>query len=145
MNKYVPVSGANFTRALLLCSSLTLVAMAGTPAAAEPATAFLNKYNFCDAAILANYWQVDSYQAKIMGGQKIESGNNSTLKQVLKTARRQSQCEFQDTGFNYDDVSLLATYWGRSVGDAKAKVVAFFSQGDADKAKKALKKARQPS
>lgn len=138
-------SVANFTRALLLCSSLTVVAMAATPASADPANTFTGKYNYCDAVILAHYWGVDPYQAKVNGGTKIESGNASTLKQVMKTARSQSHCGFEDTGFSVDDASLLATYWGRSIDDAKAKVVTFFSTGNSGKARKALNAARTPS
>jgi hypothetical protein len=135
----------NFTRALLLCTSLTVIGIGATPALAasgDPSIAFLKKYNACDAQILANYWGVSFNDAKVTGGQKIQAGNNITLREVLGNARGQSECEWNDTGFNYDDAVALSKYWGNSTDQAKAKIVTFFSHGQSGLAKRVLKQAR---
>lgn len=136
---------AALTRALLLCSSLTAIGFAASPAAAapDPAAVFLSHhYNACDAQILANYWQVDFVKAKVMAGQKITGGNNSTLHEVLNTARSQSHCDWVDIGLNYNDALALSKYWGDTTDQAKAKIVTFYSQGQVNLAKQALRAAR---
>ncbi len=100
---------------------------------ANAAAAFYRtgEYTYCDLKILASYWSRDTYQAKIFAGQKILSGNNYTLKQVLAAARpvakqRRVTCTFNDADnprYTYNDAVRLAKHWGfNTPWDAKVKI-----------------------
>ena len=79
----------------------------------------MKSYTYCDAKLLAAYWGVNIDQAKETGGSKIRDKNEKLLKSVLKDARKQSSCEFGDTGVSYEDAEVLATFWGTNVGQSK--------------------------
>jgi hypothetical protein len=139
-------SAAAFTRALFVCTSLTIAALV-TPLPAEASqkdvTAFFkNGYTFCDAKLLANFWGIDIGQAKEAGGAKIRAKNEKLLKSVLKEARKKSACNFEDTQVSFEDAETLATFWGIDVVQSKDKIAALYTAGKSKDVAKALKAAK---
>jgi hypothetical protein len=132
------------SRALLLCTSLTIPTLAGSlPALADAkdVQVFRKDYNYCDAVILAKFWGIDPYQAKETGGQKIRNNLGRELKAAMRNARAQSSCAFQDTGMVYEDAEKLAGYWGINVGQSKDKIAQLYSRGQARDVRQALRRA----
>jgi hypothetical protein len=146
MNTLHQRGGAAFTRALFVCTSLTLATLV-TPlpaqASEEDVTAFFSKgYTYCDAKLLANFWGIDVFQAKETGGAKIRLKNEKTLKSVLKKARKQSACNFEDTQVSFEDAEKLAGFWGIDVVQSKDKIAALYTAGKSKDVAKALEQAK---
>jgi hypothetical protein len=139
-------AAAAFTRALFVCTSLTIAALV-TPLPAEASQKdvdafFKNGYTYCDAKLLASFWGIDTGQAKEAGGAKIRAKNEKTLKNLLKQARKQSACNFEDTQVSFEDASTLATFWGIDVGQSKDKIAMLYTAGRSKDVRKALKQAQ---
>jgi hypothetical protein len=91
------------------------------------------KYTYCDAKILANFWSSSIWEAKVGGGQMILERKSRQLNEKLRFAANQwSQagfsCSFEDVDnppYSYDDAVALAEYWGGGMTpyDAKLKIV----------------------
>jgi hypothetical protein len=84
-------------------------------------------YSYCDAKILAAYWGQSTWDAKLRIGRKVGWDDQTTVDQMLDTARRQARasaetCDFAETSFTQQDADLLAAYWGVEVTEAKARV-----------------------
>ena len=147
LNRRDVISGA----AALAASSTIIPAFAGDgPVAAlnEIDTFYDTQYTYCDAKLLANYWEGSSEggaisDAKIRAGQKILDDAHPFLKAELKAAARQWRnegraCQFTDAdnpAYTQKDLSDLARYWNAKNNDkmdsydAKLKVMLNVSAG----------------
>jgi hypothetical protein len=139
-----------FARALLFCTSLTIVSLAvPLPAQADQAEDdaryfFERGYTYCDAKLIAAYWGMsDVYDAKSGGGAKLRlDGGEEGLIGALQEGRRMSSCTFDDTGWSYDDAEALGKFWGVEVGDTKDKIASYYTTGQSKEVLKALEDAR---
>lgn len=109
---------AGLTAALLLTSSMTPVAVIASRAAlADQATeqasmrAFFDwGYGDCDAAALAQFWNVDLWSAKVSGGEMVQAGELALLSDKLSDAYANFTC-LQSSSLGYDDATTLAALW----------------------------------
>ena len=135
-----------FTLAFCLCSSLTgAMAVSIAPAQAN-SNAFHNAgFNYCDAKLIASYWGMGTDQAKSIAGQKIMQGNTGNVKAVMQASRNQgNSCTFWDTGLTYEDAVTLAGVWGwNDIGQLKTKIASYFTDGQDEVVKNALRQARK--
>jgi hypothetical protein len=108
----------NITRREVIVGTIAAVGAAILPSAAlaqsdEAAVdAFYagQKYTYCDARVLADFWGEEIWEAKIGAGQ---NGNS---------------CEFEDVDnppYSYEDAQSLAAFWGGDMTpyEAKMKIV----------------------
>lgn len=89
---------------------------------------FENGYNYCDAVVLAAYWNHDSAgDAKLLLGAKMlrwgpEDGElhvRAARGEALKKPDADLPAWYTDGGYTYDDAEMLARYWGEDLADAK--------------------------
>ena len=119
---------------IVLCS--TLAAGAATfpqtaYAAGEEDTFYNAGYNYCDATLLAAFWNTDSYAAKLEAGGKIQDNKENIVTDALSYGRNMASCQFSDTGHSYQDAEKLAAYWGMAnVVEAKNKVAELYTRGN---------------
>ena len=130
---------------VVICSTLAIGAAMlpqAAYAASDEETFYNSGYNYCDATLLAAYWGLDSYAAKVTAGQKIKRKNKQGVKEALANGRTMASCEFSATGHTYEDAEKLASYWGMAnVVEAKNKVALLYTRGNSKQVKNALKKA----
>lgn len=91
------------------------------------------KYTYCDARVLANFWGTDVWDAKVGGGEMLLKREGSRLQQKLRDAadiwsQEGKSCNFEDMDnpvYSYDDAVSLAAFWGGGMSpyDAKLKIV----------------------
>lgn len=88
-----------------------------------------SEYVHCDAHLLAEYWQSDTYETKSHIGYKVINGYTDMLEAELAEARtglatqnRTNVCEFWETDFESDDAEALAALWGVDVQEAKGRI-----------------------
>lgn len=67
-------------------------------------------YSGCDADILAIVWGVDYWQAKVIGGQKVQNGWHEAIAADLAHGYGQHVCG-QTSSLRYEDSSTLAELW----------------------------------
>jgi hypothetical protein len=131
----------NITRREVIVGTIAAVGAAILPSAAlaqsdEAAVdAFYagQKYTYCDARVLADFWGEEIWEAKIGAGQMILQQQESRLNQKLKNAARTwtqngNSCEFEDVDnppYSYEDAQSLAAFWGGDMTpyEAKMKIV----------------------
>ena len=109
---------AGLAAALLLTSSLTAVSLVVSRAAlsdeaSEQASvvAFFDKgYGVCDADVLSRFWGVPFWDAKVMGGEKVQAGLLRELSDVLSAAYGSHVCD-ETSSLGYDDAPPLAALW----------------------------------
>jgi len=167
----MPTKTTNITLALAISAVLTTSSQA-TPAIANPmghltlsnnASLLLasnqtalnafweGQYSYCDAKLLAAYWGQSVYEAKARVGEKLLLGARRVVEEYLSRARIKAQktgatCNFYEEGYSYDDVELLAQYWGKPTpGDAKLKMNHLLMSGNDVAIQKALQSAKQQS
>lgn len=126
------------TLAFVFCTSLTFAGAALTnacqAAANDPMLFFNAGYNYCDAQLLAAFWNVDVAQAKATAGSKIRVNGKKTGKKLiaanLASARGgQNPCSFEDVGISFQEMNELAAFWGLPIMEAKTKVANLLFQG----------------
>jgi len=104
-------------------------------------------YTYCDAKLLAHFWGVDAWTAKLEAGWKLANGAEGVVDDLLGQARGMTEAQQQQSplgGFcgledadnppySWDDLGLLAQYWGmNNAEEAKLRVVdALFYGGNA--------------
>ena len=95
------------------------------------------KYTYCDAKVLANFWGSEIWDAKIGAGQMIMNRQARQLNQKLRNAadiwsQSGQSCSFEDADnppYSYDDAVSLAKFWSKDWNqdvtpyDAKMKIV----------------------
>lgn len=115
--------------------------------------AFWNKkYTYCDAKVLAAYWEQSIFEAKARAGEKLLNGENGILEGYLAKARTRAQdidqptCTYNDEGYTYNDAESLAEYWGKTTPwDAKLKMNRLIMQGSNAAIQKDLQQSKQQS
>lgn len=121
--------------ALMLSTSLTVAAMALAPraeAASDPLdTFFQSTYNYCDATLISQSWQIEITEAKATIGRKIQNGLVDALESSLAGARREGHaCTWADVPHSYEDAEKIAAAWGYAdVTEAKDKIAYLYTQG----------------
>jgi len=89
---------------------------------------FQSEYGYCDALKIAHVWGTDVGGAKTVIGQKIAGGITDLADADIASTASTVQCNWVDTGLDFDDAQTLARFWGVSVGDAKTKATAYTSE-----------------
>ena len=93
-------------------------------------SAFLRQdtYDHCHAKMISALWGNDVRQAKASIGYKLTMGWNDSLQMLIDSARQNARstpaarCTFVDLPYLPDDATALATLWGVSTADAKARL-----------------------
>ena len=67
-----------------------------------------SNYSFCDANVLAQFWGVDTQDAKLRLGRKILWGDHQTIGEILGQAYSRFGCQ---QGFNFEDAPRVAELW----------------------------------
>lgn len=117
-----------WVRVLGLAAILPASWMNGGASASPAGDAYASSiYDYCDAKKIAAVWNTSVSQAKVVIGQKILGNLISLLEQDIASAGR-VRCNLDDIGLSYQDAEKLASYWGRSVQDAKQKAEDLASQ-----------------
>jgi hypothetical protein len=116
---------------LPLTAAVALTAMA-VPSLADPARTFYStrRHTYCDLKLLARFWGVDTYRAKVTAGRMMERGEGRYLPGKLAHARNnmvrnQRFCGWGDADnprYSYNDAVMIGRYWRTSVGNAKGWV-----------------------
>ena len=98
-----------------------------------------NGYNYCDAKVLAAFWgEASPTDAKLRLGDKMLRWGPDEAQSFVPTARVQAQrraeeaglpCTYEDGDYTWDDVLLLASYWGRTDLDTKYKMASYLVDG----------------
>ena len=96
---------------------------------------FDSLYEYCDAAILSQYWDMDLDETKMRMGRKILWGEADVLilEQFLTDAKVSALyalenypdelCYYGESSYTYEDAETLATFWGEpSPWDAKIRI-----------------------
>jgi hypothetical protein len=92
--------------------------------------AFLaSKYNYCHAKMLVGSYLGSSVdETKAFIGYKVAAGWDQMVDSELAIVRKKHQaadtvpCEFYETGMTMNDAQALATLWGQSLSDTKARI-----------------------
>jgi opacity protein-like surface antigen len=116
--------------------------------------AFFQDYSFCDAQVLAVAWGVDTYEAKVRGGQKVLAGGsgvvwNDFLVPTLDWYGQSDQLPPENIGgcywdqnaanyqLGYEDAAVLACSWNannqQQISEYQAKIMLGFMTGYRDK------------
>lgn len=106
-------------------------------------TFFLSQYNYCDAHMIAELWNVSIDQAKVAIGSKIIARRDDMIEERLHESRLGGNyCSWADTGYTYDDAVDLARIWQlQSTDEAKAYIAKKLTYGLGDLVDQALKDA----
>lgn len=79
-----------------------------------------SQYNYCDAKLVGELWNLDVSGGKITIGQKILNRINSDIPILLAQSRAaQNKCFWEDTGYDYNDAVIIAQAWNLGIADAK--------------------------
>lgn len=114
---------------------------------------FNSDYTYCDAEILANYWEQSITEAKARIGRKILWGDGGLpfLEQFLLDARIKalqspSLCYYRLSRYSYYDAVALADFWGEPTPwDAKLRIEKNLILGNDEIVGEALELARNRS
>lgn len=106
-------------------------------------------YTYCDAKVMASFWQESSpYDAKVRLGHKMLQGVASepfvasARSRAAQISDENLPCTYEDGGFSYSDMEVLARAWGRDVWSTKLKVRRGLVSGDEPALRRTLKQAR---
>lgn len=145
--------------AALFAPSLLSLTAQSARASDEEVDAFFNEgFQYCDADVLSQYWQMDLISAKANAGAKILRGEKKFLKQAIKAAKKNYTCStssndnqsdadptqaFFDAGFSYCDAEVLSNYWQMDLGAAKVNAGEKILRGDKKVLRQAIKAAKK--
>lgn len=160
----------NITRREAIAGATSVLGAAILPSSARAqsdeaaANAFYanQKYTYCDAKVLANFWSGTTngnaiWDAKIGAGQMILNRQSRQLNEKLRFAadawsRSGQSCSFEDADnppYSYEDAERLARYWNAAWGqnmtpyDAKLKIALNIQGGGNSWVLEELAKARR--
>jgi hypothetical protein len=104
-----------------------------------------SKYTYYDAEILAKYWGKSTIlDAKYKIGSLLVSRNNAAIQQSLQQARQPQWNAYVESKYTYNDVALLAKYWGKAtILEAKYKIGSLLINKNNMAIQRALQQARQ--
>lgn len=104
--------------------------------------------SYCDAEILAASWGIDTWEAKVTLGMKLNAGYSMSDIQgtYLAPARQQytsnnQVCELYETNFSSADAERLACFWGVGLEESKARIARKVTHGGAEDVTMLLKAA----
>jgi hypothetical protein len=99
-----------------------------------------SNYTYCDAKLVGELYGRDPWDAKAIIGQKILNGIGNNVPVILQESRAAGhRCDWDDTGYTYDDAVALARIWHLGDPDAaKASVAEFVTHGRGDVVQRAL-------
>jgi hypothetical protein len=99
-----------------------------------------SQYHYCDAKLLADYWQMEIGRSKVGIGAKILRGYGGNIPDFLADSRDLGNtCAWGETGFGYDDAERLSSLWNLGgVGEGKDKIAAMATAGYTDELNRAL-------
>lgn len=105
-----------------------------------------SEYTYCDARVIAAYWNEDIAEAKQVIGSKLLADDVEGLDALFEEARgeldhgslQELSCNYADEGYTYADMEALAEHWQRSVEDTKALVEQKLLWGDNEVVQSAL-------
>jgi hypothetical protein len=134
-----------FAAVLMVSSSLTLVGLEPAQAASDWDLYAGSGYVYCDAKLIADLWGIEVDAAKVQIGQKIRNGIGGNIPSILRQSRRAGNaCEWEDTGYSYEDAEKLAQLWATDTPyDAKLKVAQYLTNGQRYVVERALRAATQ--
>ncbi len=109
---------AGLATALLSTTALTAISsVAVRPAYADEASelASINAffdfgYGVCDAEVLSKFWGIDFWEAKVIGGEKVQAGAHDVLSEVLSQAYGSHVCG-ETSALDYHDAGDIAALW----------------------------------
>jgi hypothetical protein len=103
-----------------------------------------SNYEYCDALMLSAFWGESIGEAKATIGRKLAIDFAEDIEDSLRAARDRGQrCEFQDSGFEFDDAQALANMWRISVGEAKSQIAEKVSMGLRSDAQQVIERAHR--
>jgi len=104
---------------------------------------------WCDAVVVANAWNVSTWDAKVAIGQKLANGYTPAEieRDMLSGLRQQvvnqgKGCSLSDGGYKLQDVESLACFWGVGTEESKARVTRKLTMGGAQWIDSQLDQAR---
>lgn len=96
---------------------------------AEPLELFwASDFTFCDARLLAQHWDQGVFETKTLIGQKLQYEAGDLVHGYLETARKKTTdqgpladfaCRYNEEGYSFDDVQLLAKHWKLDTSETK--------------------------
>ncbi|MBT3218945.1 MAG: hypothetical protein HN348_07620 [Proteobacteria bacterium] len=101
----------------------------------EDVEAFSNYgYTFCDAKFLSAYWKEPIVKAQARIGHLLRRGDDKVTSNHLQNSydharQRGVRCNWQEAGFHFEDVEMLADYWQMDIGEAKAYIESKITNG----------------
>ncbi|MEO0445493.1 MAG: hypothetical protein AAF191_05385 [Verrucomicrobiota bacterium] len=95
-------------------------------------------YDYSDALVLASYWDSEPYDAKVRLGEKMLSFGvgdgrlHMRIARALALAKPNDELPFTcyDAGYEYEDATALAEYWGMEVWDTKVAMTRLLMAGN---------------
>jgi hypothetical protein len=109
----------------------TSAAQVGSTGQAENVYA-ASVFNFCDAKMLADFWDVDVSRSKVLIGQQILADGGAGIPEKLRQSRQAgNRCEWGDLHYDYDDAAKIAQIWtlGGGANEAKSKIAMLATAG----------------
>ncbi|MCB9760349.1 MAG: hypothetical protein H6739_10975 [Alphaproteobacteria bacterium] len=104
---------------------------------------------YCDARLLAEWWGVDPWDAKVALGQKVTNGfsldeiERDVMGPAREHARKRGEvCAIWEGDVSYEDADALACFWGTTLEDAKVRIGQKLTNGDKDILDRVLSQAR---
>jgi len=135
----------SFAAGLFLSTSIVTLA-ASSPALAQYSedqainSYSQSQYHYCDAKLVADFWNVEIWQGKVGIGEKILWGLGSNIPDLLAMSRNEGNaCAWGETGFGYEDAERLSSLWNLGgVGQGKDKIAAMATAGYTNELNRAL-------
>jgi hypothetical protein len=127
----------SFAASLFLSTSIVTLA-ASSPALAQYSedqainSYSQSQYHFCDAKLVADFWNVEIWQGKVGIGEKILWGLGNNIPDLLAMSRNEgNRCSWEDSGYSYDDAARISDLWNLGdVGRAKSKIANMVTDGE---------------
>lgn len=120
------------------------------PSEAEALDTYWGKgYTYCDARLVAAYWNEDVYETKVQLGNKLYAGGYEALTWHFESARSELDggslddfsCNYADD-YTWDDIETLSDFWDISIGETKTMVENKLVWGLNEEVQAALRAAR---
>lgn len=88
----------------------------------------LSDYGYCDAMKLAQVWNIETSQAKLAIGRKVQGGMTERIDLDIASTANSVSCSWGETSLTLNDATALASFWGVPIGDAKQKAANYASR-----------------
>lgn len=102
----------------------------GGDAESQAANAFWDSpMNYCDAELLATFWETSLWEAKVTLGFKVQAGytqqdiSDLVLWDAFQAAEYGQQvCHYAESPYSYDDAIALGQFWGVPLEESKLMI-----------------------